>query len=370
MYIIPCLSWICCQNEAQFQRVILGFVQGVGSLFMTKVQYDTTYIERVKCFLFNPKYRTNKPRRVIIYLHGGGWSFGSLSMFSKFMQTICDRLNCLIIYPEYKFSPEHPFPHGLNECCDVVKCVLNSPFLYGSNISIMGDSAGGNFAAVIAKRLAKDRLSDRLSGRKQKTLPKIVALIYPLLQVTTMSPPQDHIFAKSYIELFPKLVLWYSGVDKVTADWKNLTLNLLTTEKNLFGEIDYHKKFANSQNPENIQLSITSGRMNLINFMTNDEVSPLIQSDDDYELLANSGIRFHIQCAEHDQLWVEAKIYSDKLKKINKDCVVAFKRYDGCMHGWCMMGSSRGGSLPRCIWTKEYDDLIDVWLDEMDGLLM
>ena len=252
----------------------------------------------------------------------------------------------------------------------MVNSVLKNPSLYGTNISIIGDSAGGNFSAVIAKRLAKDRSSDKLARRKQKTLPKIVALVYPLLQVTTMSAPQDHILAKSYVKLFPKLVLWYSGVGKITKDWTDLILELLKTEKNSSGEIAFNRDFGDPRNSYNVQsLSITSERINFINFLTNTEVSPLLQSEDDYKMIAESGIKFHIQCAEHDQLSVETKFYAEKLKSFNEDCVLAFKRYDGCMHGWYMMGSSRGGSLPRCRWTKEYDDLIDGWLDEMDSLI-
>ena len=287
-------------------------------------------------------------------------------MFAKFMQTISNRLQCLIIYPEYKFSPEYPFPAGLDECYEVVKHVLDNPSLYGDNINIMGDSAGGNFSAVIAKRIAYENEARSFCKTETTllTLPKIIGLIYPLLQVTEMSKPQDHILGKSYKILFPKLVLWYYGVNVITRDWKNMVKKLLNNGKT-GQEMNFRE---NNNNPET-RLSVDEDKSDLIQFMMNPEVSPLLQSDEDYKKIAESGLKFHIQCAEHDQLWVEAEQYANRLKQFNPTCVVKYKRYDGCMHGWYMMGSSKGGSLPRNRWTKQYDDLIDEWLDEMDNLM-
>ena len=70
---------------------------------------------------------------------------------------ICQRLaaesRCLVVSVEYRLAPEHPFPHGIEDCCTAMRYIAKAAGDWGGNpqkIGVAGDSAGGNLSAVLA----------------------------------------------------------------------------------------------------------------------------------------------------------------------------------------------------------------------------
>src|ERR1043166_9299060 len=49
------------------------------------------------------------PHPVVIYLHGGGWAFGSPASFRKLGMQLAEA-GYLTIILDYRLAPEHPFP--------------------------------------------------------------------------------------------------------------------------------------------------------------------------------------------------------------------------------------------------------------------
>jgi len=54
------------------------------------------------------------PHPVVIYLHGGGWAFGSPASFRKLGMQFAEA-GYLTIILDYRLAPEHPFPAALED---------------------------------------------------------------------------------------------------------------------------------------------------------------------------------------------------------------------------------------------------------------
>ncbi len=89
------------------------------------------------------------PHAVMIYLHGGGWSFGSPASFRELGMRFAEA-GCLTINLDYRLAPEHPFPAALEDTVFAIGWAADNARRWsgdGGRIAIGGDSAGANLAA-------------------------------------------------------------------------------------------------------------------------------------------------------------------------------------------------------------------------------
>jgi acetyl esterase len=99
------------------------------------------------------------PFPVVLWFHGGGWVVGSLDESDATCRSLCSKANAIVVCPDYRLAPEHPFPAAADDCYATTKWVANHGRTIGGNssaIAVAGDSAGGNLAAVVAQ-MARDR---------------------------------------------------------------------------------------------------------------------------------------------------------------------------------------------------------------------
>jgi acetyl esterase len=85
---------------------------------------------------------------VIIYLHGGGWAFGSPASFRKLGMQFAEA-GYLTIILDYRLAPEHPFPAALKDTLFAIEWATDNARRWngdGRRIAIGGDSAGANLA--------------------------------------------------------------------------------------------------------------------------------------------------------------------------------------------------------------------------------
>jgi acetyl esterase len=86
---------------------------------------------------------------VVIYLHGGGWAFGSPASFRKLGMQFAEA-GYLTIMLDYRLAPEHPFPAALEDLIFAIGWTTDNARRWngdGGRIAIGGDSAGANLAA-------------------------------------------------------------------------------------------------------------------------------------------------------------------------------------------------------------------------------
>ncbi|NLC66364.1 MAG: alpha/beta hydrolase, partial [Clostridium sp.] len=120
--------------------------------------------------VFLPK--ENQTNKVLVFFHGGGWVTGDIDSYTNVCRNMADITNHTVISVDYRLAPEHPFPKGVEDCYFVTKEVFKRPELLNTkldNITLIGDSAGGNLAAAVSL-MARDR---------NEFFPKKQILIYP-----------------------------------------------------------------------------------------------------------------------------------------------------------------------------------------------
>lgn len=117
-------------------------------------------------------------RPAILHMHGGGYVIGNaVSALPRFQQLARDN-DCVIVSVEYRLAPETPFPGSLDDNYAALKWLHDNAEMLGidrTRISVMGESAGGGHAAMLAI-VARDRGEIPLHHQ---------LLIYPMLDDRT-----------------------------------------------------------------------------------------------------------------------------------------------------------------------------------------
>ncbi|KAJ5112735.1 Alpha/beta hydrolase fold-3 [Penicillium argentinense] len=85
-----------------------------------------------------------KSNRIMLYIHGGAYFFGSVDTHRYMMQRHARKLKGRVFAPEYRLSPQFPFPCAIQDCLASYLWLLRS--YDPTEIIIAGDSAGGGMA--------------------------------------------------------------------------------------------------------------------------------------------------------------------------------------------------------------------------------
>ncbi len=91
-------------------------------------------------------------RAVILYLHGGGYTAGTLEYASGFASVLSGECNIRVAAVEYSLAPESPFPKAVDECVLAYRYLLDSGYPC-ENIVLAGESAGGGLCYAVCLRL-------------------------------------------------------------------------------------------------------------------------------------------------------------------------------------------------------------------------
>ncbi|WP_045234964.1 alpha/beta hydrolase [Deinococcus pimensis] len=108
--------------------------------------------------IYTPTRPARAPRALVLALHGGGWAQGSLNMADWMSSTVAADLDAVVVSVEYRLAPADPFPAALEDCVDALGWSAANMATLGAQgrIGVMGESAGGNLAAVLCL-LARDQ---------------------------------------------------------------------------------------------------------------------------------------------------------------------------------------------------------------------
>ncbi len=91
------------------------------------------------------------PRRVVLYLHGGGWAFFSKAHQGLIANIVTATRACTLAV-DYRLSPEYPYPAALQDCVAAYRHLLEIG-AESWQIAVGGDSAGGNLALALLQAL-------------------------------------------------------------------------------------------------------------------------------------------------------------------------------------------------------------------------
>lgn len=92
-----------------------------------------------------------------VYVHGGGWTFGSVDTHDGEMARLALASGCAVLGFDYRLAPEHPFPAGLDDALAVIHHAETGGLgeaVDAGSLTLAGDSAGANIAlaALLARR--------------------------------------------------------------------------------------------------------------------------------------------------------------------------------------------------------------------------
>ncbi len=84
-----------------------------------------------------------EPAPRVLYLHGGAFAMGSPATHRPITTAIAHRAGARVVACDYRLTPEHPWPAGLEDAVSVYDGMLTMGTPAG-RIVLAGDSAGGN----------------------------------------------------------------------------------------------------------------------------------------------------------------------------------------------------------------------------------
>jgi len=106
--------------------------------------------------LYAPSLAAGLP--VLLYLHGGGFTIGSIATHDVLCRELARRGGCMVVSLDYRLAPEHKFPTACHDAWDALAWLAAHADTLGSDrtrLAVGGDSAGGTLSAVNAI-LARD----------------------------------------------------------------------------------------------------------------------------------------------------------------------------------------------------------------------
>lgn len=106
-------------------------------------------------------YRAGNDARapVIVYVHGGGWTFGNVDTHDRCMRILALESGANVLGIDYRLAPEHPFPAAMDDTLAALEWLGRSGAQEGmqpARVALAGDSAGANIALATMATL-RDR---------------------------------------------------------------------------------------------------------------------------------------------------------------------------------------------------------------------
>lgn len=144
---------------AQFRTMLAS----LGSNPATDIAYERREVPGVKgqppvtVYVVNAGKGEGRP--AILHTHGGGYVGGSAADNIVDLQNYARELGCLIVTVDYRLAPETRYRGSVEDNYAALKWLYDNSDALGvdrSRIAVMGESAGGGHAAILAI-VARDR---------------------------------------------------------------------------------------------------------------------------------------------------------------------------------------------------------------------
>ena len=127
------------------------------------------------------KPESSGPLPALVHYHGGGWVIMGLDTHDGLCRQLANGVGAVVVSVDYRLAPEHPYPAAAEDCYAALCWVHDHAGAIGvdpARLAVIGDSAGGNLAAVVAQT-TRDRHGPGLAGQ---------ILTYPVTDGTREHP--------------------------------------------------------------------------------------------------------------------------------------------------------------------------------------
>src|SRR5215475_3986943 len=160
----------------------------------------------------------------LVFLHGGGFVIGNLDSHDVVCRKLAHEGELIVISVDYRLAPEHKYPAAVDDAIAATNWIAANGATLGidaARLSVGGDSAGGNLAAVVSLA-ARDDNGPAIAGQ---------VLIYPGTDCSRRHP--SHREPETSILLTHSVIGWfmdhYLG-DADNNDWRASPARAATLE--------------------------------------------------------------------------------------------------------------------------------------------
>ncbi|XP_054857575.1 arylacetamide deacetylase-like 4 [Eublepharis macularius] len=167
-------------KQVDFIRFVISFIKFKldPRLFSKDLLFNGVPVR-----VYQPKAPSPGRRKGLLLFHGGAGQIGSIDLYQDISNKIATAADTVVVSVGYGLSPEHLYPSQYKDCLTATIHFLQNAEVYGvdpSQVVICGDSAGGNFATIVAQKLTE-----------RPDLPKLRAqiLIYAGVQAMDFNLP-------------------------------------------------------------------------------------------------------------------------------------------------------------------------------------
>lgn len=164
---------------------------------------DFVVKERFAVRLYDPTAAASATD-AILFLHGGGWVFGSLETHDGLCRRIAARTGTPVLAVDYRLAPEYPYPSALDDAVDALEWLTDPLAPHGLDITrvvLAGDSAGAQLVAVLTNATVHDPIGAEVSGQ---------VLIYPVTDLTMRTASYERITER--LPLVAKTMHWFADL--------------------------------------------------------------------------------------------------------------------------------------------------------------
>ena len=152
--------------------------------------------------IYTPKTlrKNNDLAPCLVFFHGGGFVIGNLDSHDVACRKLADEGQLIVIAVDYRLAPEHKFPAAVDDAIAATQWIAANAKQLGldaSRLTVGGDSAGGNLAAVVAIS-ARDGNGPAIAGQ---------LLIYPSTDLALVHP--SHSEPETSILLTHSVIRWF-----------------------------------------------------------------------------------------------------------------------------------------------------------------
>jgi acetyl esterase len=161
----------------------------------------------------------------IVYFHGGGWVIGDLVSHDPSCRLLAAVSGCVVVAVDYRLAPEDPFPAAVEDALAAYRWVHGHTDELGiadGRVGVMGDSAGGNLAAVVAlltRPGAPTPPSLTAAAAAAVAAPIAQGLVYPGLS-TRFDSESMRLFAKGFFLTEKEMVGYRHAYLPNREDWE------------------------------------------------------------------------------------------------------------------------------------------------------
>lgn len=176
-------------------KKLAGPIMAVGKVYHKVIPGgDGEILLRV----YSPK--GNGPFPVIVYYHGGGWVIANMDTYDATCRALTDAAAMIVVSVGYRQAPEHKYPQPQDDAYIAYKWIVeHADSINGlrSEITIAGESAGGNLATTVCLRARDERFQ----------LPLHQLLIYPVTDLASVRG--SHQEYANALPLNQRMVDWF-----------------------------------------------------------------------------------------------------------------------------------------------------------------